>query len=185
MAKQIAKDDASRIKHLCKTVRSGKRRAVSHLLNKKWLPPLINRLDKRGSAPLHHAIKRGDLKIVDQLLVAGADPNLANKKGCPALALAVRHEQSAILQRLLSAGADVGAITRMLHSDPSFRPFKDLLDDAMYEEATSLAVRTFMDNLDHELPESELISLGLEKADTFIDAVQEGLHASTADPNNS
>lgn len=48
----------------------------------------------------------GDLKALDQLLKAGADPTASDKDGYGALHIAVQERHPAVVERLLAAGAD-------------------------------------------------------------------------------
>lgn len=71
----------------------------------------INQHDSAGNAPLHNAIERGQIDMVERLLQQGADPNLLTKHGSmkyTPLHLAITNGQLEILEILLSTpGIDV------------------------------------------------------------------------------
>jgi ankyrin repeat protein len=48
-------------------------------LKRIWIGKNVNEYDKKGLTPLHKAIESGDIKLVNLLLEAGADPNAAAK----------------------------------------------------------------------------------------------------------
>ena len=56
-------------------------------LNDELLPELllkgadVNARDNQGNTPLHHAVRKGDMKAIQSLLQAGADVNATNEKG--------------------------------------------------------------------------------------------------------
>ena len=73
---------------------------------------LANFQEAGGKRPLSAAAERGHLAIVEALLSAGADPNLAEGPNCPrghALWAAAHFGHRAIAERLLAAGADPNA----------------------------------------------------------------------------
>lgn len=45
----------------------------------------VNQYDSRGFTPLHCAVRKGHLNVVDWLLSVGADPNSATKAGVPSV----------------------------------------------------------------------------------------------------
>ena len=93
-------------------VRQGDHALVECLLKK--MPSIAKVNAHKDDAPLTLAIRKGNLDIVNALLVAGADVN-ANTKNAnghidyTALMLAARNGSLDIVQALLSAGADVKA----------------------------------------------------------------------------
>ena len=58
-----------------------------------------------GATPLMHAVRKGSDRLVELLLLAGADPNLAKADGCSPLVAAVGAGNDKILKMLLAAGA--------------------------------------------------------------------------------
>ena len=63
----------------------------------------INARDRNGSTPLHLAVSRGEVALVDALLGAGADTNVRDTRG--SMPLDVAHAP-AMVDRLLAKGAD-------------------------------------------------------------------------------
>ena len=64
--------------------------------------------DKLGRTALMYAIMQGNHKIVEYLLEAGADPNIADKRGWTALKIANTHQKTHphdIIGTLLEYGA--------------------------------------------------------------------------------
>jgi ankyrin repeat protein len=58
--------------------------------------------DRRGDTALHSAVRREDIRMVRNLLAAGADPVLPNKSGKSAFYLAVKYDLSEVLQSLIT-----------------------------------------------------------------------------------
>jgi|GEM_PF-2138401 len=56
---------------------------------------------------LADAVWSGDRAMVDALLVAGADPNLAEEDRWPPIHLAIEVGHKEIIRRLIAAGADI------------------------------------------------------------------------------
>lgn len=75
-------------------------------------PALANQQESCGKRPLSAAAERGHLAIVNALLDAAADPNLAEGPNCPrghALWAAAHFGHREVAERLLTAGADPNA----------------------------------------------------------------------------
>lgn len=71
---------------------------------------LIDQLTKYAFGPvIHKATFRGDLNKMKELLAAGADPNMPDKKGLTPLMLATQRRHKNIVEVLLSHGADINA----------------------------------------------------------------------------
>lgn len=69
-------------------------------------------VDEYGRSPVWHAAMTGDLKALDRLLKAGADPTASDKDGYGALHIAVQERHLAVVERLLAAGADPDAVDK-------------------------------------------------------------------------
>ena len=63
--------------------------------------------DKKGLAPIHHAINHGHFDIVKELIYHGADVNAKNYFNSSALKFAVRSGDVNIVKLLVEHGADV------------------------------------------------------------------------------
>jgi len=70
----------------------------------------VNIVDIDGATPLHWAVRRDNLVVLDQLLQAGADPDRANPYRVTPLWLACTNRNTTIIERLLAAGADPNAV---------------------------------------------------------------------------
>jgi len=71
-------------------LRSSDRRQVVELLLKAGAEPSPQRSDLEANTPLHDAVRRGDLEVVQVLLRHGADPNATNGFQETPLQLALR-----------------------------------------------------------------------------------------------
>ena len=89
---------------LQEAVRAGDRAAVRAALARR--PSDAAKPGPDGTTPLHWAVQRDDLDIVDALLEAGADARAANRYGATPLYVACQNGNAAIIGRLLKAGAD-------------------------------------------------------------------------------
>jgi ankyrin repeat protein len=67
---------------------------------------VVNTIANDGTTPLHQAVQRDDLQIVDRLIRSGADARAANRYGVTPLYIACMNGHSGIVERLLGAGAD-------------------------------------------------------------------------------
>jgi len=59
---------------------------------------------------LTHCIKTQNVSAVEQLLLAGADPNQLSRKGVAPISAAAHKGNTAIMQLLLAAGATVNSL---------------------------------------------------------------------------
>jgi ankyrin len=69
----------------------------------------VNAPQTDGATALHWAVYRDDPAMLDQLLRAGAKPDLANRVGMTPLAMAALYGSTPLVDRLLKAGADAKA----------------------------------------------------------------------------
>lgn len=97
-------------REIIKAAKSGDAERIRALLaNDK---SLIDARDKDGSTPLHCAVWKGQQRVVELLLAAGADANAQNENdhwGTTPLHAAAHANQAAIAQLLIDHGADVNA----------------------------------------------------------------------------
>ena len=78
-------------------------------------PNLLDARDKDGSTPLHCAVWKGHLQMVEALINAGADVNAENENdhwGTTPLHAAAHANQAGIAQLLIDHGAEVNAKDR-------------------------------------------------------------------------
>lgn len=69
----------------------------------------INQKDDRGLTPLHRAIHANDTNLFNELLEAGANPNLANTQEFTPLMMAVSEGNTYMIRYLLEKGAAINA----------------------------------------------------------------------------
>lgn len=62
-----------------------------------------------GASPLHYAVMKGRMKIIDLLLSRGADVNSRTKNGTTPLHTAALYARMEVAERLLEAHADINA----------------------------------------------------------------------------
>jgi ankyrin repeat protein len=62
-----------------------------------------------GASPLHYAVMKGTLVVVNQLLARGADVNSRTKSGTTPLHTAALYNRYEVAEALLARGADVNA----------------------------------------------------------------------------
>jgi ankyrin repeat protein len=89
---------------LVDAIRSGDRAAALALLQQKVN---VNAADLDGTTPLHWAVQKDDLDMVERLLKAGAGVKTKNDYGSTPMSEAALNGNVAIMDRLLKAGADV------------------------------------------------------------------------------
>jgi len=70
-------------------------------------PAVLNQKDQNQYTPLHWAVQRSNVKIVNFLLEKKADPNLRNNAKQTPLHRAITRRQKEIIKALLDAGGDV------------------------------------------------------------------------------
>jgi ankyrin repeat protein len=66
----------------------------------------VNAAESDGTTPLHWAVYRNDVALVDELLKAGADVNAVNEFGATPMSEAAVTGNAAVIDKLLKAGAD-------------------------------------------------------------------------------
>lgn len=78
---------------------------VKALLARKYP---VNRFDKLGKTPLHHAVSKGHLSVVQELIRAGANVNAHDERviGNTPLSDSVRECSLEMVKCLIDAGAD-------------------------------------------------------------------------------
>merc|ERR1712039_1099510 len=92
----------------------GDRLQTAELLLEAGARPSVMRGDAEANTPLHDAVKRGDLNLVEMLLRHSADPNAVNGFGEMPLHIALRPSGDflpgatlrAIVEALLRGGAN-------------------------------------------------------------------------------
>lgn len=87
------------MKEVTQRVRTG---LQSSTLKRTWIGKNVNEYDKKGLTPLK-AIQSGDVKLVNQLLECGADPNAAAKDWGERrpLQMGVRYGHKGLVESLL------------------------------------------------------------------------------------
>src|SRR5437763_10123611 len=89
---------------LVDAAKSGDANAVRTLLQQKAVD--VNATAVDGSTALHWAVQRGDARMVESLIRAGANARAINRYGVPPLGIAAVDGNSEILRLLLDGGAD-------------------------------------------------------------------------------
>jgi len=86
-------------------VQAGDRSRVADLLDRKYS---VNRFDDLGKTPLHYAVQRGHLLIVDLLIAAGANVNAHDERVIADTPLGENAGTCSfeMAKRLIDAGAD-------------------------------------------------------------------------------
>lgn len=92
---------------LHEAVNSGESEAVDYLISKDEIN--VNEAGAFGWTPLLLASAHGYVEIIDRLLEAGANPEIANVKGMTPLLYASRYGNLEVCSSLLDYGADVNA----------------------------------------------------------------------------
>ena len=88
---------------LIDAVKSGNEAAVRTLLQNA---ADVNAPSADGTTPLHWAVHRNDLDLVDVLIHAGANVKATNRYGVAPVSLAAENGNAAIIAQLLAGGAD-------------------------------------------------------------------------------
>lgn len=70
------------------------------------LAPSLGATVNRGDSDLHDAVLSGSLEVLNELLAAGADPNIRNNSGSTPLHYAASQNNINAIKALLAAGAD-------------------------------------------------------------------------------
>ena len=91
---------------LISAVKSGNGAAVRTLLQNG---ADVNAPSVDGTTPLHWAVHRNDVELVDVLIRAGANVKATNRYGVAPVSLAAENGNAAVIERLLAAGADPNA----------------------------------------------------------------------------
>jgi uncharacterized protein len=94
---------------LIDAVKRGDVSAVRVLIAQKAPGNDVNAPDPDGSTPLHWAVQRDNVALVDVLLAAGANVKVATRYNITPLSLACTNGNARIVDRLLKAGADPNA----------------------------------------------------------------------------
>ena len=94
-----------------KLIDNGDEESISKLLNKNQ-KALLDVRDEHGNLPLIHAIIARQFTIVGLLLVAQANPNLANGDGRNALVTAIQEGSKESISLLLMHGADTNLLDK-------------------------------------------------------------------------
>jgi ankyrin repeat protein len=89
---------------LVEAAKSGDANAVRSLLQQRTVD--VNAAAVDGSTALHWAVQRGDARMVESLIRAGANAGAVNRYGVPPLGIAAVDGNAEILKLLLDAGAD-------------------------------------------------------------------------------
>ena len=114
----IADLDKLEFSHLTKIILGYQPLNLQEELQKSQYCPLINQKDGTGLTPLHWAVRTGDSSAVQQLLDAGADPNILDPWNVSPLNRACNSRSSATCVEVLArAGADF-----TLRDDDGFVP---------------------------------------------------------------
>lgn len=88
--------------------------------------------DLRQLSPLHLAVRKGSLEMVQKLIDAGADINQATTTGWTPLHMAIDFRNPALVELLVKAGADLDADSLFVH-----KPYK-YAEDKGYSELLPL-----------------------------------------------
>ena len=91
---------------LAEAIKSGNRAAALSLLQQK---SDVNAAEPNGTTPLHYAVYREDVDLVERLVKAGAKANVKNDFDSTPMSEAAAVGNAAIIKLLLKAGADVNS----------------------------------------------------------------------------
>lgn len=80
-------------------------------LQKPYARAQVNLVDSRDRTPLHWAAIRGDASAVENLLLAGANPNFQSRGKDTPLHLAALSQNPRVFELLIKAGADVRSVS--------------------------------------------------------------------------
>jgi ankyrin repeat protein len=96
-------------KEMIEAVKNGNEQNVKHKLKKlsaEKAKLVVNYQNEQGDTVLHLAARNGHLKMVEQFLTCGANPNLKGHFGETSLHCAAFANHVEMIQKLLEAGAD-------------------------------------------------------------------------------
>ncbi len=102
---QESPQQAALLQKLMAAVEGGRLSDIRRLLARG--APINGICPRRLEAPLHRAVARADMKVLRQLLLAGADVNLFSAYGRTPLMRAMGKGRAFVVTALLQAGADV------------------------------------------------------------------------------
>ena len=91
---------------LAERIQAGDRKAALEMIR---AGANVNEAQADGATPLHWAVYRVDVELVEQLLKRGAKSDVANRYGASPLAEAVKVANTKLVEMLLNAGANVEA----------------------------------------------------------------------------
>src|SRR6185295_9743584 len=86
---------------LIDAVKAGNRDAVRAMLRKPMPANDVNAVEPDGTTALHWAVSADDRDLAQQLLRAGAKPNIANRYGVTPISLAAGNANAALVEMLL------------------------------------------------------------------------------------
>uniref|UniRef100_A0ABD2WQA3 Uncharacterized protein n=1 Tax=Trichogramma kaykai TaxID=54128 RepID=A0ABD2WQA3_9HYME len=142
---------------------------VAQLLFKRcdeiYQPVRVDAQDVLGNTPLHLAVGRDDLKMIELLLINGASPNVANNEGCTPLHRATAKLSHATVELLLAHGADLSNFA--IPFDSYFLANERLAprtDECSYDFKVKLASSLFiiiesLEDRDYELNRSQAMHI--------------------------
>jgi ankyrin repeat protein len=91
---------------LADRIQAGDRKAALEMIRAR---ANVNAPQPDGSTPLHWAVYRVDVELVEQLLARGAKADVVNKYGSSPLAEAIKVADTRLIEMLVKAGANVNA----------------------------------------------------------------------------
>ena len=107
--------------------------AFNALLEKKIDVNVVSaQEDLRQMSPLHVAVQKGSVEMVQKLIDAGADVNHATTTGWTAIHMAIDFRNPILVELLVKSGADLNADSLFVH-----KPYK-YAEDKGYKEILPL-----------------------------------------------